>query len=61
MSKKTFNVDKTSFLSITCVDGNGVIEGEKISKGDTFFIPSGVGEIAVSGDLDIIAVKVPNV
>ena len=61
LSKKTFNVDKTSFLSITCVDGNGVIEGEKISKGDTFFIPSGVGEIAVSGDLDIIAVKVPNV
>jgi mannose-6-phosphate isomerase len=60
LSKMAFNVDKTSFLSITCVDGNGMIEGEKIAKGDTFFIPSGTGEITVSGNLDIIAVKVPN-
>lgn len=60
LSKMAFNVDETSFLSITCVDGNGMIEGEKIAKGDTFFIPSGTGEITVSGNLDIIAVKVPN-
>lgn len=53
------NVDNSSFLSITCVNGSGEICGEKISKGDTFFCPAGAGEIVVNGDLEIITVKVP--
>ncbi len=59
LSKQTFNVDKSSFLSITCVSGCGEIEGEKIVRGDTFFIPADTGEITVSGELEIIAVRVP--
>ena len=58
LSKKTFDVTKESFLSITCVGGEGVIEGEKITTGDTFFAPVGVGEITVEGDLEIIAIEV---
>ena len=58
-AKMSFNVEKDSFLSITCVGGNGVIEGEKISLGDTFFSPAGAGEITVEGDLEIIAVRLP--
>jgi mannose-6-phosphate isomerase class I len=54
-----FNVENDSFLSITCVGGEGKIEGEKISLGDTFFIPSGAGEITVDGELEIIAVRLP--
>ena len=56
-TKKSFNVGKESYLSITCVNGEGTIEGEKISRGDTFFAPAGVGEITVEGNLDIIAVR----
>ena len=56
-TKKVFNVGKDSYLSITCVSGEGVIEGEKISRGDTFFIPADAGEITVFGDLELIAVK----
>lgn len=56
-TKTMFNVEKDSFLSITCVGGEGVIEGEKISLGDTFFIPAGAGEITVEGDLEIISVR----
>jgi mannose-6-phosphate isomerase len=56
-TKKSFNVGKESYLSITCVNGEGTIEGEKISRGDTFFAPAGAGEITVEGNLDIIAVR----
>ena len=56
-TKMMFNVEKDSFLSITCVGGEGVIEGEKISLGDTFFIPAGAGEITVEGNLEIISVR----
>ena len=59
-TKMTFNVENDSFLSITCVGGNGTIEGEKMSLGDTFFIPAGSGEITVEGNAEIIAVKLPN-
>ena len=59
-AKTTFNVDGDSFLSITCVGGNGTVEGEKITLGDTFFIPAGSGDITVEGSLEIITVKVPS-
>ena len=59
LSKITFKVEKDSFLSITCVGGEGKIESEKISLGDTFFIPAGAGEITVDGELEIIAVSLP--
>lgn len=58
-TKNIFNVENDSFLSITCVGGTGTIEGEKISLGDTFFIPAGTGEITVEGELEIIAVSLP--
>ena len=60
-TNKIFNVENDSFLSITCVGGEGMIEGEKLSLGDTYFIPAGAGEITVSGDIEIITVKVPEV
>ena len=56
-TKQTFNVENDSYLSITCVSGEGTIEGEKITRGDTFFIPAGEGAVTVSGSLEIIAVK----
>ena len=56
-TKQTFNVDNNSYLSITGVKGEGTVEGEKITRGDTFFIPAGEGEVTVEGNLDIIAVR----
>ena len=54
-------VDESSFLSVTCVGGEGTIEGEKISKGDSFFIPAGAGYILITGgeNLEILTVKIP--
>lgn len=59
-AKITFKVTDNSFLSITCVGGEGTIEGEKITLGDTFFIPAGSGDITVEGSLEIITVRVPS-
>ena len=60
-TKMTFNVGKDSYLSITCVSGEGTLEGEKIGRGDTFFIPAGSGEVSVEGALEIITVNTPKV
>ncbi len=58
LAKMALNVDDRSFLSITCVDGSGIICGEKAERGDTFFAPAGAGEIEVEGSLEFIAVSV---
>ncbi len=60
-TNKSFTVDNSSFLSVTCVSGEGEIEGEKIRKGDSFFCPAGAGRIVVSSgeSLEIITVRVP--
>ena len=54
-------VDESSFLSVTCVAGEGTIDGEKIAKGDSFFIPAGAGDILITGgeNLEILTVKIP--
>lgn len=58
-TKLELNVDETSFLSITCVRGDGEICGEKITLGDTFFVPADSGRVDLFGDMEIIAVRVP--
>ena len=58
-AKMAFNVENNSFLSITCVSGSGMINGEKMELGDTFFSPAGSGEITVEGDVEIITVRLP--
>ena len=58
-TKMTFNVENDSYLSVTCVKGEGTIEGERIGLGDTFFIPAGAGEITLEGNLEIACVKTP--
>lgn len=51
--------DESSYLGVTAVRGEGEIDGQKIQKGDTFFIPAASGEVAVEGDLDLIVVSTP--
>ena len=58
-TKKRFLVTDKSYLMISCISGEGTIEGEKITKGDTFFVPAGTGEVEISceGEIQIITVK----
>lgn len=56
--KRTVNSDKGSFRCVTCVSGEGFIDKEKISAGDSYFIPAGCGEYELSGDMTLIAAEV---
>ena len=47
-----------SFKCITCVEGVGQIEGQPISRGDSFFIPANFGTAHLSGDMVLICAEV---
>ena len=57
-----FSTNAESFNSILCLDGEGKItyNGEHFSicKGDSYFIPAGIGSYSVSGNLEIIVSKI---
>ena len=50
--------DGKSFRCITCVRGGGLLEEQRISAGDSFFVPAGYGEYSVSGDMEFILTSV---
>lgn len=43
-----------SFNCLTCVSGEGCINGEKMSLGDSFFVPAGFGNYTLWGDMTVI-------
>ncbi len=57
-----FSTNVESFASLLCLDGNGKMiyndEEFEINKGDSFFIPAGLGNITVEGNLEIIISKI---
>ena len=59
-TEKYICADKTSFVHLLIIDGQGCIKNQSYSenfkKGDSFFIPSGY-EINISGKCSIIATK----
>ena len=50
--------DGKTFQCLTCVKGSGEIEGMKICKGDSFFVPANYGEYTLLGDMEIILTEV---
>lgn len=59
----TFTADKDSFVSLVCIDGNGVLEyGEEtvtLYKGDSLFLPAGLGEYRLMGKISVLETKIP--
>jgi mannose-6-phosphate isomerase len=57
-----FSTNAESFDSILCLDGNGKIEYNRESfslvKGDSYFIPAGLGKYTVSGKVEIIVSRI---
>ena len=47
-------VDTKSFAALTCVKGSGYVDSEKISQGDTLFVPAGYGKAAIRGEVEIV-------
>lgn len=46
---------KYPFLNITITEGNGIINGQPVNKGDNMIVPNGFGQIDMSGKLEMIA------
>ena len=50
--------DKDSFNAVTCISGEGKIDGQNLSTGDTFFVPAGYGEYTLTGNAEIILTEI---
>lgn len=49
----TLNV-QDGFMHVLCLSGEGTIGGEPITKGDSYFLPAGMGAVEVTGTAEII-------
>lgn len=60
--KATVTVDITSFVSLLCLDGNGVVmHGDTcvtLYKGESLFIPASYGEVEILGNLTVLESRV---
>ncbi len=56
-AKKVY-ADGNSFKCAICVDGEGEIDGKKVSLGDSWFIPAGKGDVCLSGNMRLIVAEV---
>ncbi len=60
--KATVTADENSFVSLVCLDGNGVVMHEDscvtLYKGESLFVPAGFGEFEILGNLTVIESRV---
>lgn len=47
-----------SFLHVLCLDGEGTVGGYPIKKGDSYYLPQGIGTVQVTGNPEIITSKI---
>lgn len=50
----SISTDETSFKAITFVSGEGQIENQAATAGDTFFIPANYGFVKLTGNAEVI-------
>lgn len=52
--KMTFE-QNAPFMNMTVTDGNGIVNGQPVKKGDHFILPNGFGNVELQGSMQIIA------
>ncbi len=61
-SRSLATVTKKSFCHLLCIEGNGTLafgnDSLDISRGDSFFLPAGMGEYSLDGDLTVICSEI---
>ena len=50
--------DEKTFQCITCIQGQGEIDGLAVQRGDSFFVPANYGKYTLKGDMQIILTEV---
>lgn len=52
--KMTFE-QNAPFMNMTVTEGNGIVNGQPVKKGDHFILPNGFGNVELQGSMQIIA------
>lgn len=55
VTKPVTVAQKYPFLNMSVIEGEGLVNGQMIKKGDHFILPAGIGEVSLRGDMKIIA------
>ena len=58
VKNEILRADAKTFQCVTCVKGQGEIDGKVASEGDSFFVPAGMGEYTLKGDMEIILTEI---
>ena len=58
VKNETLSTNEKSFACICCVKGEGEIDGQKISVGDSYFVPANYGEYTLKGEMEIIMTEI---
>lgn len=56
--EREFFTDEKSFNAVTCVNGEGFIDGINVKQGDSFFVPAGYGKYILAGTMEIVITEV---
>lgn len=54
----TAKADNSSFISLLVTNGAGTVDGIKIKKGDSLFVPANYGKFTVTGNTELIVTRV---
>lgn len=58
VGERTVHVDGASFLALFCVAGEGYVENEPVTRGDSLLLTAGMGTAFLRGNATFIAVSV---
>lgn len=58
VKNEVLRADNKTFQCLTCVKGQGEIDGQSIQMGDSFFVPANFGEYTLKGDMEIILTEI---
>ena len=58
IKNEVLRADNKTFQCLTCVKGQGEIDGQTIQIGDSFFVPANFGEYTLKGDMEIIMTEI---
>ena len=58
VKNEVLRADNKTFQCLTCVKGQGEIDGQAIQTGDSFFVPANFGEYSLKGDMEIIMTEI---
>ena len=58
VKNEILEADNKTFQCLTCVKGQGEIDGQTMQTGDSFFVPANFGGYTLKGDMEIILTEI---